>query len=195
MCEIFSGFAYECDCRNGLHVLDELVYPEIINPETGVVLPEGQMGELVVTSIHKEATPIIRYKTGDITSRFLTADRCKCSKSRSSTYMIDRIHSRVDDMIFVKGLKFDPHLVRDLLVREFGEFIQADIQFEVSAQPDFIRPNLFVTLRSGHSEEFLKTIRQALQQETLIDFAVTNVLPEHFNRDAQNKIKLVIKRS
>lgn len=194
MCEIYSGFAYECNCRSGLHVLDGLVYTEIIDPHTGALLPDGEAGELVVTSIHKEATPIVRYRTGDITRRFASGAVCECHERQSTTHVIDRIHRRVDDLVFVKGLKFDPHQLRDFLLREFGAHIHPDIQIETSDQPDFERPKLLVTLRAGASEEFLRTIRTSLQQETLIDFMVTHVQPEHFERNSQNKIRIVITR-
>lgn len=194
MCEVYSGFAYECSCRNGLHVLDGLVYTEIVDPRTGALVPDGAVGELVVTSIHKEATPIIRYRTGDITRRFASGAMCECGERQATTHMIDRIHRRVDDLVFVKGLKFDPHQLRDFLLREFGAHIHPDIQIQTSKQPDFERPNLLVTLRDGASEEFLRTIRTSLQQETLIDFMVTHVQPDHFARNSQNKIQIVITR-
>lgn len=192
MCEIYSGFAYECDCRTGLHILDELVYVEVIDPSTGKVVPDGQTGELVVTSIHKEATPIIRYRTGDITVRHSSDKNCACAQSATTSYMIDSIHHRIDDTIFIKGLKVDPHLIRDFLLREFGAYIQSDVQIEVSKEVDFNEPTLRVTLRAGASEEFLKSITDALQQETLVRFRVAHVEPEHFKRNSENKMHIIV---
>lgn len=194
MCEIYSGFAYECTCRSGLHVLDGLVYTEIIDPATGALVSDGEVGELVVTSMHKEATPMLRYRTGDITRRHVSATLCRCTEQQSTTYTIDRIHRRVDDLVFVKGLKFDPHLLRDFLLREFGAHIYPDIQIQTSKEPGFESPDLLVTLRRGASEEFLRNIKIALQQETLINFTVTHVPSEHFARNSQNKVQIVTLR-
>ena len=63
---IGPGVANECECKDGLHVNEDLFYPEIINPETGEPLPDGEKGELVFTTLTKEGTPILRYRTRDI---------------------------------------------------------------------------------------------------------------------------------
>lgn len=194
ICEIYSGFAYECDCRSGLHVVDGLVYPEIIDPESGVLLADGEVGELVLTSLHKEATPIIRYRTGDITRRYLSNVACTCEQQHKTKYMIDRIHRRVDDLIFVRGLKFDPHQLRDLILKKFGEHIHSDIQFETSKELDFERPHVYVSLRSGESVDHLELIRITLQDETLIQFTISHVTLEYFMRNSENKVKIVTLR-
>ncbi|MBR2317541.1 MAG: phenylacetate--CoA ligase, partial [Spirochaetales bacterium] len=86
------GVAMECEYQDMLHVADDLFYPEIINPETGEVLPFGEKGELVFTTLTKEGTPVLRYRTKDIT--FLSEEKCKCGRT---TIRMHRLMGRTDD--------------------------------------------------------------------------------------------------
>ena len=97
------GVAAECQAQNGLHVWSDYFYPEIVDPETGKVLPLGEDGELVLTSLWKEALPIFRYRTGDITS--MRKSDCPCGRTG---YIIDRIKGRKDDMHVIKGVNIYP---------------------------------------------------------------------------------------
>ena len=90
------GVGSECLAKNGLHIWEDTVIVEIIDPETNEVLPDGCPGELVFTSIRKEACPIIRYRTRDISS--ITRGRCECGR----TTLAFRITGRTDDMIIVR---------------------------------------------------------------------------------------------
>jgi phenylacetate-CoA ligase len=110
LAEINTGLAGECKYKCGLHVPWDYVYPEIINPNTEEILPEGEMGELVLTTLDREANPFIRYRTGDITS--ITYKKCKCGRT---TPRISRIKGRVDDILFVKGIKLYPSAIESVL--------------------------------------------------------------------------------
>jgi len=112
LAEINTGLAGECRYKCGLHLPWDYVYPEIINPNTGEILPEGETGELVLTTLDREANPVIRYRTGDITS--ITYKKCKCGRT---TPRISRIKGRVDDIIFVKGIKLSPSAIESVLWR------------------------------------------------------------------------------
>jgi phenylacetate-CoA ligase len=103
-----------CECveaQNGLHINDDHFLPEIIDPETGEVLPEGSVGELVFTTLTKEAFPLIRYRTGDITS--LTTEPCICG--RTNTRMA-RVSGRTDDMLIIRGVNVFPSQVESVLL-------------------------------------------------------------------------------
>ena len=79
------GVAFDCECQNGMHINEDFFIPEIIDSETGEVLPDGESGELVFTCIAKEALPLIRYRTKDLTS--ITREKCKCGRTkRDSVY-------------------------------------------------------------------------------------------------------------
>ena len=104
------GVAYECEERNGLHVSEDHFILEIIDPDTGKVLPEGEKGELVFTTITKQAFPLIRYRTGDI-SRIIS-EECSCGRSFRR---IERISGRIDDMIFISGKRILPSSIESML--------------------------------------------------------------------------------
>jgi phenylacetate-CoA ligase len=97
--------------QNGLHLWEDHFYPEIIDPATGEALPAGQEGELVLTTLRREAMPLIRYRTGDLT-RLLTGD-CPCGRSHRR---IDRIKGRSDDMLIINGVNMFPIQIEKTLM-------------------------------------------------------------------------------
>jgi phenylacetate-CoA ligase len=105
------GVAGECEAREGLHIADDHFLPEVVDPATGVVLPPSREGELVLTSLTKRAIPMIRYRTGDITT--LTDAPCRCG--RTSTRMA-RVKGRSDDMLIIKGVNLYPSEVEATLL-------------------------------------------------------------------------------
>jgi len=105
------GVAGECETREGLHIADDHFLPEIVDPVSGASLPSGREGELVLTTLTKRAMPLIRYRTGDITT--LTVEPCRCG--RTSARMA-RIKGRSDDMLVVKGVNVYPSEVERTLL-------------------------------------------------------------------------------
>ncbi|KJS83394.1 MAG: phenylacetate--CoA ligase [Peptococcaceae bacterium BICA1-8] len=112
---IGPGVAVECKYKNGLHVMEDHFIVEVINPKTGEVLPPGEQGELVFTSLTKEALPIIRYRTGDI-SRIIDK-QCECGRT---SIKISRIEGRTDDMLIIRGVNVFPSQIEHVLL-EIGE--------------------------------------------------------------------------
>ena len=108
---IGPGVAGECEAREGLHVADDHFLPEIIDPTTGAPLPPGREGELVLTALTKRAVPMIRYRTGDITT--LELRPCRCGRT---TARIARLKGRSDDMLIVKGVNLYPSEVEATLL-------------------------------------------------------------------------------
>lgn len=101
---IGPGVATECvEARDGLHVNEDHFLPEIVDPETGAPLPAGREGELVLTSLTKEALPVIRYRTGDVTR--LDPEPCRCGRT---TARMARIKGRTDDMLVIRGVNVYP---------------------------------------------------------------------------------------
>jgi phenylacetate-CoA ligase len=107
--------ANDCDARNGLHVHEDHYYPEVINPLTGEVLPDGEKGELVFTTFTKEAFPLLRYRTRDIS--VLHREPCGCGRT---LVRIERLMGRTDDMLIIRGVNVFPSQVESVLL-EFGE--------------------------------------------------------------------------
>jgi phenylacetate-CoA ligase len=111
---IGPGVAAECrEAKGGMHIFEDHFLPEIVDPETGEPMPEGEPGELVITTLTKEAQPVIRYRTGDI-SRFLPGS-CVCGRAWRR---ISRIEGRVDDMLIIRGINVYPRQIEALLLED-----------------------------------------------------------------------------
>lgn len=109
------GVAFECEAKDGLHINEDLFYPEIIDPETGRVLPEGEKGELVFTTLVKEGTPLLRYRTRDVT--FLRRETCSCGRT---TVKMNRLFGRTDDMLIIRGVNVFPSQIENALIEIEG---------------------------------------------------------------------------
>ena len=107
------GVSFECEEQQGMHIQEDHFIPEIINPETGEVLPEGEVGELVFTCITKKAFPLLRYRTRDLC--YLTRKKCSCGRTHI------RMHKpmgRSDDMMVVKGVNVWPSQIEAVLLNQ-----------------------------------------------------------------------------
>ncbi len=138
---IGPGVAAECHCQEGLHIFEDHFYPEIINPDTGEVLPDGTPGELVLTTLSKEAMPMLRYRTRDLT--MIMTEPCACGRT---IRRIKRIVARSDDMFIIRGVNVFPSQIEAallsikealphyqiVLTREKG-LDQIEVQIEVSS--------------------------------------------------------------
>jgi phenylacetate-CoA ligase len=105
------GVAAECPAHSGLHVLEDLFYPEIIDPESGQRLPDGQEGELVLTTLCKQAMPMLRYRTGDVTA--ICTEPCICGRTLRR---IRRVSHRNDDLFIVRGVNVYPSQIEAALL-------------------------------------------------------------------------------
>jgi len=112
---IGPGVSFECEKQHGMHICDDHFIPEIIDPETGEVLPAGAKGELVFTTITKEAFPVVRYRTRDITR--LIGSPCECGRT---SVRMERVSGRTDDMLIVRGVNVFPSQIEDVLMRFAG---------------------------------------------------------------------------
>jgi phenylacetate-CoA ligase len=139
---IGPGVAAECECKGTMHVFDDHFYPEVINPESGEPLPEGELGELVFTTLTKRAFPVIRFRTRDLTC--LHTEPCPCGRTHPR---IDRITGRTDDMLIVRGVNVFPSQIEhvltgiqgvepqyQLVLTRQGHLDALEIQVEVSPQ-------------------------------------------------------------
>ena len=106
------GVAFECEHRTGMHLWEDFYIMEIINPDTGERLPDGEEGELVLTHINREAMPIIRYRTRDLTR--IIPEPCPCGRMHRR---IERIKGRTDDMLIVGGVNVFPSQIESVLMK------------------------------------------------------------------------------
>lgn len=139
---IGPGVAIECQEKNGLHIFEDHFIPEIIDPVTGEVLPEGQKGELVFTSLTKEGIPVIRYRTKDLST--LTKEACPCGRTHLRMH---KVYGRTDDMLVIRGVNVFPSQIETailevagvephylLIVDRVGSLDELEVQVEVSAK-------------------------------------------------------------
>lgn len=106
------GVAFECEAQSGMHINEDNFIAEIIDPDTGEVLPEGSKGELVFTSITKEAFPLLRYRTRDIC--ILTREKCSCGRT---LVKMCKPMGRSDDMLIIKGVNVFPSQIESVLLK------------------------------------------------------------------------------
>jgi phenylacetate-CoA ligase len=105
------GVGYECECQHGTHLNEDYFYPEILNPETGEPMPEGELGELTFTHLTKEGMPLLRYRTHDLTA--LHYDKCSCGRT---LVRMDRILGRCDDMLIIRGVNVFPSQIEAVIL-------------------------------------------------------------------------------
>lgn len=109
---IGPGVAQECEIKKGMHLFEDHFLPEIIDPRTGEVLEEGEEGELVLTTLTREGTSLVRYRTGDITQ--INYQPCECGRTLAR---IAKIKGRADDMLIIRGVNLFPSQIEDILVQ------------------------------------------------------------------------------
>ena len=107
------GVAFECEAQNGMHINEDHFYAEIIDPDTGEVLPDGEKGELVFTSLDKEAFPLLRYRTRDIC--VLSREKCSCGRTHVK---MSKPMGRSDDMMIIRGVNVFPSQIEAVLLKE-----------------------------------------------------------------------------
>lgn len=120
------GVAYECSAQNGMHINEDMFIAEIIDPETGEVLPEGSFGELVFTTITKEGMPMIRYRTRDLCS--LNYEKCSCGRT---FVRMNKPKGRSDDMLIIRGVNVFPSQIEEVLLKVSGDSITPNYQIVV----------------------------------------------------------------
>ena len=106
------GVSYECECQAGMHINEDNFIPEIIDPDTGEVLPEGSTGELVFTTLTKQGFPLIRYRTRDICS--LNYEPCACGRTH---IRMNKPSGRSDDMLIIRGVNVFPSQIEEVLLK------------------------------------------------------------------------------
>jgi len=163
---IGPGVAVECLHQHGLHVFEDHFYPEIVDPETGEVLPDGAEGELVLTTLSKQAMPMIRYRTRDVTA--IMAEPCECGRT---IRRIRRIGRRSDDMVIIRGVNVFPSQVETALLRVEGTLPHYQIVLTRDRGLDQMEVKVEVT-----PEVFSDEIRklEALQQR--LEASIENIL-------------------
>ena len=149
--EIYGpGIGINCPGETGMHIFDDYLYTEIIDPATGKVLPEGEEGEIVITTLVKEGAPLIRFRTHDL-SRILPGE-CRCGR----TYpRLDIIKGRSDDMFKVHGVNMFPSQVEEVLGMVDG--VSSEYKIDIAHDDNFNRDIIMVTVEAEGRVDFTAT--------------------------------------
>ena len=180
------GVAVECHRHDGLHLFEDHYYAEVIDPETGVALPSGHPGELVLTSLRREASPVIRYRTRDRT--VLLDEPCPCG---SPFRRMRKISGRTDDMLVVRGENVFPSQIEELLLQVDG--LTGNYQLVVDRQARHLDSvQVRVEAREGPEEVGLRQRAEERIRETMgLSVAVTVLAPGALPR-SEGKARRVI---
>ena len=200
---IGPGVSSECvEARAGAHVNEDHFLPEIVDPDTGEPLPEGEEGVLVLTTLTKEALPLVRYWTGDITS--LSSSPCRCGRT---LVRMARIKGRADDMLIVRGVNVYPTQVEAVLLRlpeltpnyrivvtRTGTLDEAEVEVEVGE--DFLREAGTDSLAGDldHVRELRAAAERLLSESIGCSIAVTLQAPGTVPRSEGGKLQRVLDR-
>ena len=184
------GVACECECQCGLHVFEDLFYPEIVDPDTLEVLPDGQEGELVLTTLMKMAMPMIRYRTRDLTS--LVTEKCACGRT---IRRISKISHRSDDMFIIRGVNVFPSQIETAILTEGKQLLQYQIILTREHSLDNITVNIEVTPellsdKVSAMEDLTKRFAHAIEKIINIRVAVKMLPPNSIPR-SEGKAKRV----
>jgi phenylacetate-CoA ligase len=163
---IGPGVGIECAYQNGLHIFEDHFFPEIIDPESGEVLRDGAEGELVLTTLSKQAMPMIRYRTRDVTS--IMAEPCACGRT---IRRIRRIGRRSDDMLIIRGVNVFPSQVETALLRVEGTLPHYQIVLTREKGLDQMEVKVEVT-----PEMFSDEIRKLEALQSQLESTIENIL-------------------
>ena len=185
------GVAMECAAQQGLHVVEDHLYVEILDVETHEPVPDGEWGELVITTLTKEASPVVRYRTRDVT-RILPGE-CPCGRTHRR---IDRLHGRTDDMMIIRGVNVFPSQIEDVCTG-FDEI--ADwYQIELTRESGLDVATLKVEINPGFPldevrkvEDLQNRIQGALRDELAIGIRVKVVEPHAIQRSEGKAVRKV----
>ena len=163
------GVACECIEQDKLHIWSDYFYPEVIDPKTGEILGEGDWGELVLTSLFKEAIPILRYRTGDMTRIYKS--ECACGRTG---WMMERVSGRKDEMLIVKGVNVYPSMIEE----EVYKLPETTDNWEMIIKTEGVMDKIYVTVegKSGSNSDIIKKqLEKMLYEATMMKIPVTVV--------------------
>ena len=194
------GVAMEChDAQDGLHIADDHFIVEVINPDTLETVPDGEEGELVFTSLTKEAFPIIRYRTGDIAS--ITREKCKCGRT---TTRMSRVKGRIDDMLIIRGVNVFPSEIEHFLIQieeiapHYQICLRRDGSLDVVALNVEISEDTFQKVNGNLQHEIInnmvKKIQHSMKNNCLVSMKVKVFPPRAIPRSEGKAIRIVDER-
>jgi phenylacetate-CoA ligase len=187
------GVGCECAVKDGLHIFEDHFIVEIVDPETGKQVPDGERGELVFTTLTKEALPIIRYRTRDIS--VIRREQCACGRTHAR---IERITGRTDDMLIIRGVNVFPSQIESVLL-EFGE-TEPHYQLVVDRKGSLDNLEVWVELSSSMFSDrvrFLEDLEHRLRHKILSVLGISariKLVEPHTIPRSEGKAKRIVDR-
>ena len=187
------GVSFECSEQHGMHINEDHFIAEIINPDTGEVLPEGSQGELVFTSLDKEAFPLLRYRTRDICT--LTREKCSCGRTH---VRMSKPKGRSDDMLIIRGVNVFPSQIETVLLNNgyaanyqiIVDRVNNTDTFDINVE---MTPDMF-TDNVGEIQARKKVLEDGLKSMLGIKAKVTLVAPKTIARSEGKAVRVIDKR-
>jgi len=191
---IGPGVSSECLEQNGLHIYDDHFYPEIIDPDTEEPLPMGEKGELVFTCMTKQAFPVLRFRTRDITSLF--HEPCPCGRTH---IRMERVSGRTDDMLIIRGVNVFPSQIEEVLVNTQGVEPHYVIIVEKQGVLDVLTVQVEVEERVFSDEikkleELQRQIKKEIESTLGISVGIKLVEPKTIERSMGKAKRVIDKR-
>jgi len=192
---IGPGVAFECDERSGLHINEDHFIAEVVDPESLEPMGPGERGELVFTTITKQGFPLIRYRTGDIST--LIEEPCPCGRTLRR---MERVSGRTDDMIIVEGINVFPSQVEEVLLQVEGTVPHYQLVLQRSAGIDVMELQVEIPENVPFGDEvkrlqdFQQTVKRHLDSALGISTRVVLLEPRSIDRSTGGKIRRVIDR-
>ena len=162
------GLGIDCGARAGIHVWEDHYVCEVVDAVTGRPRPDGEEGELIVSTLTREGLPLIRYRTHDLT-RVLSRDPCACGRTH---LRLDRLHGRTDDMVIFRGVNFYPRQIESLLLQQPGAGPEYQIVLD-RAPGGSDRLTLLIEAVDGFAESGLPRLRRALRERLNLSPEIT----------------------
>jgi phenylacetate-CoA ligase len=160
------GVSGECECGCGLHIAEDHLLWEIVDPVTGEPAPDGEQGELVFTTLSKEAFPVLRYRTHDLAT--VTTERCECGRTLAR---MSRVRARTDDMLIIRGVNVFPSQIEDVIFKIEG-----------------VRPHYLIVVDRKHGLDDLE-VRLEMAEEVFSDIMADMVA---FQKDVADRLQTVL---
>lgn len=188
------GVSVECEHQCGMHIQEDLFFPEIVHPDTLKPLPDGQKGELCFTTIHKQGMPLLRYRTRDVTS--LVAEPCVCGRT---TRRMNKVLGRTDDMLIIRGVNVFPSQIESVLVRyeEIAPYYMIYVTRENNTDVIEVKAELSSSLAFSEIrdlENLKRRMAQELQTVLNISVKLTLVEPKSIERSTGKATRVIDER-
>ena len=195
------GVAMEChEAQDGLHIAEDHFIVEVINPDTLEPVMDGEEGELVFTSLTKEAFPVIRYRTGDIAS--ITREKCKCGRT---TTRMSRVKGRIDDMLIVRGVNVFPSEIEHYLIQIEGLSPHYQVHLHREGTLDIVELHVEINdetyqkvngdMKHEYISTIMKTVQHSMKNHCLVSMKVKALAPRSIPRSEGKAIRVIDQRS